>query len=144
MTAQPSPVQHADLAPLLRKAGAALVLAEVRYDLVFAIEKALGERVARPEPPESSVDKMARRCADMARVAAALKAAGKPMLSSEIAAAAWPGIKVAKCRGYLSTFFGYCWLEHGDQEPGDRQAQRYALGRARDWQDHLPAREAQP
>jgi len=119
-----------DLANLLREAGAALVLAEVRVDLVLAIEEALGERVARParatdESPEE------RRCADMARVAAALDAAGRPLLSKEIAAVAWPGLGVWRCRGYLATFLSRGWIEHGGY---DGQANRYVIGGKKDWQ----------
>lgn len=122
------------LRDLLRHAGIALFSVGVRLDVALRIEAVLGERLPRPQGPATKAEAEDRRREGMARVADALRTAGRPMNAKELAAACWPNRSVPQVRGYLGHYLNRGWLDHGEPPPGSGQGGGYVLGRAKDWQ----------
>lgn len=122
------------LRDLLRHAGVALFSVGVRLDVALRIEALLGERLPRPQGPATKAEAEDRRREGMARVAEALRTAGRPMNAKELAAACWPNRSPAQVRGYLSHYMNRGWLDHGEPPPGSGQGSGYVLGDVRGWQ----------
>jgi hypothetical protein len=120
-----------DLAPLLREAGAALALAAVRHDLVAAIEKALGERVALPMPtPIEDEDLRMQRAQQMEQVHDLLRKRGALPAAEIVRALPMLGHEL-QAEALLQDFVQRGWLDaHKD---GCARPPRLQLGLDRGW-----------